>query len=76
MICPACGYDEMKYETWDKLVSFQGKSLTVHAVSGNRCPECGEAVFDDESYDRVVAASDGLIRAAHRPTPEVRNHPR
>jgi len=52
----------MQHETWDKVVTSQGKSLTVHAVSGNRCAECGEAVFDDESYDRVVAASDGLIR--------------
>lgn len=73
MRCPACGYDEMKHETWDKQVTYQGKSITVHAVSGNRCPECGEAVFDDESYDRVVAAGDGLIRALRKSNPpEVR----
>ena len=52
----------MQYETWDKMITVQGKSVTVHAVSGNRCPECGEAVFDPGSYDRVVAASDGLVR--------------
>jgi YgiT-type zinc finger domain-containing protein len=51
----------MQHQTWDDLVTYQGKSVTVHAVSGHRCSECGEGVFDDESYDRVVAAGDGLI---------------
>ena len=68
MKCPECGH-EMQHKTWDKVVTIQGKSLTVHAVSGNRCSECGEAVFDDESYDRVVAASDGLIRALRKSNP-------
>lgn len=68
MKCPECGYI-MQHETWDKLITVQGKSVTVHAVSGNRCSECGEAVFDDESYDRVVASSDGLVRALRKANP-------
>ena len=68
MKCPECGY-EMQHDTWDKAITVQGKSVTVHAVSGNRCSECGEAVFDDESYDRVVAASDGLVRALRKANP-------
>ena len=68
MKCPECGY-EMQHETWDKVITVQGKSLTVHAVSGNRCKECGEAVFDDESYDRVVAAGDSLVRAMRKSNP-------
>lgn len=63
MKCPECGY-EMQYGTWDKVISLHEKSITVPAVSGHRCNECGEAVFDGESYDRVVATSDTLIREA------------
>lgn len=69
MKCPACGFDEMKHGTWDKVVSYRGKSMTVHAVSGFRCSECGEAVFDDESYDRVAAAGDGLVKASRKANP-------
>lgn len=73
MKCPACGFDEMKHHNWDKVVSYLGKAVTVHDVSGFRCPECGEAVFDDESYDRVAAAGDALVRAARKSNPpEVR----
>lgn len=72
MKCPECGY-EMEHQTWDERVTVQDKSMTVHAVSGSRCKECGEAVFDAESYDRVVAASDGLIKALRKSNPpEVR----
>lgn len=69
MKCPACTFDGMKHETWDKLVSYKGKSVTVHAVSGERCPECGEAVYDSESYERVAAAGDGLIKALRKANP-------
>jgi HTH-type transcriptional regulator/antitoxin MqsA len=73
MKCPSCGFDEMNYETWDKVVTHQGKSITVNGVTGFRCPECGEAVFADESYDRVAAAGDALVRAARKANPsEVR----
>ena len=68
MKCPECGY-KMNHETWDELVTVQGKSMTVHAANGNRCKKCGEAVFDDESYDRVVAAGDGLVRALRKSNP-------
>lgn len=69
MKCPACGHDEMKHRHWDKVVSFHGKTVTVHDVSGFRCPECGEAVFDDASYDRVAAAGDALVKAARKSNP-------
>jgi len=73
MKCPACSHDGMTHETWDKVISYQGKSVTVHAVSGHRCSECGEAVYDDESYDRVTAAGDGLVKALRKTNPpEVR----
>ncbi|MBF0461096.1 MAG: type II toxin-antitoxin system MqsA family antitoxin [Magnetococcales bacterium] len=59
----------MTHATWDKVVSHQGKSITVPAVSGHRCSECGEAVYDDESYDRVVTVGDGLVRALRKTNP-------
>jgi len=63
----------MKHETWDKLISCQGKSVTVYAVTGFHCLECGEAVYDAESYDRVGAAGDTLVKAMRRANPpEVR----
>lgn len=68
MKCPECG-SPMTHQIWDELVSVHGKSLTVHAVGGNRCTQCGEAVFDDESYDRVVAVGDGLVRALRKSNP-------
>jgi len=68
MKCPECG-SEMRHETWDELLGIQGKSLTVPAVSGHRCGVCAEAVFDDDSYDRVVAASNGLVQALRKSNP-------
>lgn len=73
MKCPACGHDEMTHETWDKVISYQGKSVTVHAVSGHRCSVCGEAVYDVDSYDQVSAAGDALVKAFRKANPpEVR----
>ena len=66
MKCPACGYKTMTAKTWDKLVTYNGKSVTVHGVSGHRCPACKEVVYDDESYDRVSGAGDALVRAARK----------
>jgi len=72
MKCPECGC-KMNHQTWDELVTVQGKSITVHSVNGHRCKKCGEAVFDDESYDRVVSAGDGLVRALRKShPPEIR----
>lgn len=72
MKCPACGH-AMRHATWDKVVTHQGRSVTVHAVSGNRCKNCGEAIYDDESYDRVAAAGDGIVNALRKANPpEVR----
>jgi HTH-type transcriptional regulator/antitoxin MqsA len=63
----------MFHDTWDKTVSYLGRSVTVHAISGHRCQECGEAVYDDESYDRVAVAGDGLVKAFRKSNPpEVR----
>ena len=65
MKCPECDFD-MQHETWNEVIIVLGKSLTVHAVTGNRCKKCGEAVFDAESYDRVVAAGAGLVKALNK----------
>lgn len=73
MKCPACGHGDMTPQNWDKVVTYRGKAVTVHEVSGFRCSECGEAVYDDESYDRVAATGDALVKAARKSNPpEVR----
>jgi YgiT-type zinc finger domain-containing protein len=63
MKCPSCRSDAMNQETWNEVISHQGKSVTLHAVSGHRCSECGAALYDDESSDRIEAASDDLAKA-------------
>ena len=63
MKCPSCRSDAMNQETWNKVISHQGKSVTLHAESGYRCSECGEALFDEESADRIKAAIDDLAKA-------------
>lgn len=73
MKCPACGHGDMTPQNWDKVVTYRGKAVTVHEVSGFRCSECGEALYDDESYDRVAATGDALVKAARKSNPpEVR----
>ena len=73
MKCPACGFKAMTYDTWDKLVSYNDKRVTVHGVKGHRCPSCKEIVYDAESYDRVSGAGDALVRAARKAEmPEIR----
>ncbi len=56
----------MTHEVRDETLRYKGESLTVHGLSGQYCRECGEAVFDPESYDRYRAASDGLITSVNR----------
>ncbi|MBI5814240.1 MAG: type II toxin-antitoxin system MqsA family antitoxin [Nitrospinae bacterium] len=59
----------MKTRTWDKKVSYQGKSMTVHNVTGSACRDCGETVYDQESYGRVAAAGDALVKADRKSNP-------
>jgi HTH-type transcriptional regulator/antitoxin MqsA len=47
----------------DETLTYDGKSMTLHDMRGQFCPECGEGIWDDESYRRYTEAQEGLVRA-------------
>ncbi len=63
MKCPACGYTTMTDKIMDETLSYGGQSLTLHGMKGDFCPECGEGVWDEESYRRYTEAQSALVRA-------------
>lgn len=61
--CPSCGrkltmvrFDNQCFE-----VEHKGDHISVDNLSGWRCKECGEAIFDQESAERYGAAGDRLV---------------
>jgi len=64
MKCPACGHPEMANKIQDETLTYGDQSLTLHKMRGEFCPECGEGVWDDESYLRYTEAQAALLRAA------------
>ena len=50
MKCPACGHVEMVSKIKDETLSYGSQSLTLHEMRGEFCTECGEGVWDAESY--------------------------
>ncbi len=63
MKCPACGHSKMLSKTQDETLSYGSQSLTLHAMHGEFCSECGEGVWDTESYRRYAEAQAVLLRA-------------
>ncbi|MHB8765235.1 MAG: type II TA system antitoxin MqsA family protein [Deferrisomatales bacterium] len=66
MRCPSCGSGSLAHGARDETIRYKGEAITVHDLAGHRCADCGETVFDPESYDRYRAASDGLISSVNR----------
>ena len=64
MQCPACGHPEMMEKKIDETLYHGEHSLTLHAMTGDFCPACGEGVWNEESYRRYTEAQAALIRAA------------
>jgi HTH-type transcriptional regulator / antitoxin MqsA len=54
MRCPSCGHNQMVTKICDEILSYGGKSVILHNMKGNFCPECGEGVWDAESYRRYT----------------------
>jgi len=63
MKCPSCGHSKMVNKVKDETLSYGGQSLTLHSMKGEFCPDCGEGVWDQESYRRYTEAQAALIRA-------------
>jgi HTH-type transcriptional regulator / antitoxin MqsA len=47
----------------EETLSYSGKSMTLHAMHGQFCSDCGEGIWDEESYRRYTEAQEGLVRA-------------
>jgi HTH-type transcriptional regulator / antitoxin MqsA len=63
MKCPSCGHSKTVNIVKDETLSYGGQSLTLHSMKGEFCPDCGEGVWDQESYRRYTEAQAALIRA-------------
>lgn len=73
MQCASCGSHRTVHETRDIPIRYKGEAITVHGLAGQFCLDCGDAVLDPDSYDRYVAAGDGLVHSVNqRGTPDLR----
>lgn len=61
MRCPECGHPEMVTRVCDEILSYGGKSVILHDMKGDFCPECGEGVWDAESYRRYTEEQTKLL---------------
>lgn len=61
MRCPECGHPEMVTKVCDEILSYGGKSVILHDMKGDFCPECGEGVWDAESYRRYTEEQAKLL---------------
>jgi HTH-type transcriptional regulator / antitoxin MqsA len=60
MRCPSCGH-KMVPKICDEILSYGGKSVILHDMKGNFCSECGEGVWDSESYRRYTEEQAKLV---------------
>ena len=51
-------------KTLEETLSNRGRSLILNSMRGQFCPNCGEGVWDEESYGRYSEAQADLLRAA------------
>jgi HTH-type transcriptional regulator/antitoxin MqsA len=45
----------------DEILSYGGKSVVLHQMKGDFCPDCGEGVWDAESYRRYTEEQAKLL---------------
>ena len=61
--CPGCGYSDMqRREDHAETIRHGNHSVTVAELAGWFCPECDEAILDEESSHRYGQAGDELLR--------------
>lgn len=53
MKCPICGAAELVHDTRDIPHTYKGEATTLHAVTADYCPACGESVLDAKESRRV-----------------------
>jgi HTH-type transcriptional regulator/antitoxin MqsA len=55
MRCILCGESELTPDTRDLPYNYKGEATVIPAVTGNFCPNCGEAILDAAESARVSA---------------------
>jgi HTH-type transcriptional regulator/antitoxin MqsA len=61
--CSTCGSKETiaRFENERLAITHDGQNGTIDGMSGWRCKNCGEVVFDPESAERYGAAGDAMV---------------
>lgn len=55
MKCPTCAIAELVHDTRDMPYTYKGEATIIPEVTGDFCPACDEAVFDEAESRRVSA---------------------
>ncbi|MEI6069127.1 MAG: type II toxin-antitoxin system MqsA family antitoxin [Methylococcaceae bacterium] len=55
MKCPTCAMAELLHDIRDISYTYKGETTTLPEVTGDFCPACDEAVFDQAESRRVSA---------------------
>ena len=55
MNCPICARGDLVHDTRDLAYTYKGESTAIPAVTGEFCPDCGEATLNAEESARVSA---------------------
>ena len=56
MKCPLCAAAELVHDTRDLPYTNKGETTLIPAVTGDFCPDCGEAIIDTAESTRTSAA--------------------
>lgn len=63
--CPTCGSKKLLSVCEDVSLKIQGQKVVVPAVDFQRCPNCGEELFDLEASRKIDAATAESTRPRH-----------
>jgi HTH-type transcriptional regulator/antitoxin MqsA len=66
MRCPSCDHGEMEEKIVDKTLSYGGCSTTLSGMKGQFCPNCGDGVWDTQSYKRFTKAQADLVNTVRK----------
>lgn len=56
MKCPVCGAAELIHDTRDVTYAYKGQTTTIHDITADYCPACGDSVMDAENGDKYAEA--------------------
>ena len=68
MKCPCCGATELIHDTRDMPYAYKGETTSITAMTGDFCPDCGEAVLEREHgdrYSKLIGLFQRQVNAAY-----------